>query len=779
VTGALALFAGVLAGLCAVDLPGKPWMVAAAFGIACMLLTSLRHSTRGRLLAFALAGMWLAFFSTARWIDLCVRPLAADTRVLLEGRVLSVPERDGAELRFDAQVQIRAGAGLDPRTRRARLSWRDAPYAPRVGERWRWIVRLAPFAPTQNFVGADLARIAFRDRVHLVGRVLPAALNGRLQLADSSIDGARARVAARIADSVSDPDAAALLTALAVGLTAGMSTDQWRVFNATGTTHLVAISGLHVTLFAVLAFFCARRAWRWLPFATRIEREPFALVSGMGAAGVYSLLAGFSVPAQRTWLMLGVFSLARLTARHLSAARGWALALIAVLVFDPFAPLAAGFWLSFAAVGVILLLETSSLVPPRRGFGLVRLQLAVMLALAPLTFAVFDSVSLAGLWVNLLAIPLMSFVLVPLVLLGAVTALVWPGICAPIFGAAATLYEWFWPGLAWAADANLARWQMTPSPWWFVFGFCGALILLLRWPWPLRLTTGALLLPLLAAPSRLPEEGSARLTVFDTRGASILVATRAHVLLFDTGDGWNTHGSPVKQLALPALSALGRRHVDLLVIPGLNEDRAQGAALLADESDLARILVGGGWPATSLPTAHCRDARFRWDGVDFETWVAGAGLRYCLLRVSVGAHRVLLAGDIDAAAERALLRRLPAGALASDAVVMGRQASSLASSAEWIEATAPGLAIATGGIDGSDSRAQTLARWRESGARIEDTRRAGALELGLGTNGVELRKVARRARYPFHWRRTESRPLQGPPQTPTSAQSNGRRRAPV
>ena len=765
-TGALALLAGVLAGLCAVDLPGQSWMTAAPFGIACMLLTPLRHSTRVRPLVFALAGMWLAFVSTARWIDLCVQPTAADTRVLLEGRVLSVPERAGADLRFDAEVQIRAGLKLDTRTRRARLSWRDAPYAPRVGERWRWIVRLAPFAPTQNFFGADLARIAFRDRVHLAGRVLPAALNGRLQLSDSSIETVRARIAARIADSVSDPDAAALLAALAVGLTAGMSTDQWRVFNATGTTHLVAISGLHVTLFAVLAFFCARRAWRWLPFATRIEREPFALVSGMAAAGVYSLLAGFSVPTQRTWLMLGAFSLARLSARHLGAAHGWALALIAILVFDPSAPLAAGFWLSFVAVGVILLLETSSLVPSRRGFGLVRLQLAVMLALAPLTFAVFDSVSISGLWINLLAIPLMSFVLVPLVLLGAVTALVLPGICAPIFGAAATLYEWLWPGLVWAADADLARWQITPSPWWFACGFCGGLILLLRWPWPLRLTTCALLLPLLAATSRMPEEGSARLTVFDTRNTAILIATRAHLLLFDTGDAWNTHGSQVEQLALPALSALGHRRVDLLLIPALNEDRAQGAALLAEEADLTRIVVGGGWPATSLPTAQCRDARFRWDGVDFETWDAGPGRRYCLLRVSLGAHGVLLAGDLDAAAERALLRRLPAGALASDAVVMSRQASSLGSSTEWIEATAPGLAIATGGIAGSDSRAQTLARWRESGARIEDTRLAGALELGLGTNGVELRKAARSARYPFHWRRADCRPMPGPSQGP-------------
>jgi competence protein ComEC len=353
-------------------------------------------------------------------------------------------------------------------------------------------------------------------------------------------------------------------------------------------------------------------------------------------------------------------------------------------------------------------------------------------------------------------------VLVPLVLLGALTALLLPGLCAPIFAAAATLYEWLWPCLTWAADRDLARWQMTPPWWWIALALCGGLLMLFRWPLPLRLTGCALALPLLFAASRLPEPGIARLSVFDARGTAVLVATRSHILVFDTGDGWNTQGSQIKQLALPALAALDRPRVDLLILPALNPDRALGAALLADQRALTQILVGGGWSATSLPTARCRDSRFNWDDVHFEIWAAGPARRYCLLRISVGTHSVLLAGDLDAAAERALVRRLPTGTLASDAVLMSRQASSLASSAEWIEATAPRWAIATGGIAGSDSRGRALARWSQAGARILDTRRDGALELGLGTSGVEVRKIARSARYPFHWRRAQICSKNGP-----------------
>ena len=703
----------------------------------------------------------MAFASLAveRWQAL---RLETQTRVLLEGTIRGVPVREGAEWRFDADVQL-SGAGVpDTRRRRARLTWRDAPVAPRSGERWRWLVRLSPAAELRNFSGIDAARFAMRDRVHLAGRILPVALNTRLALARPSVDTLRARIAARIADSVADPDAAALLTALAVGVTADMSADQWRVFNATATTHLVAISGLHVTLFAVLAFFVARRLWRWLRLV-HVDREPFAVLLGLGAAGGYSLLAGFSVPTQRTWLMLGVFALARLGARHVGAARTWALSLIAVLLLDPFAPLAAGFWLSFAAVGVILMLDSASLARESRARAFVRLQFAVMLTLAPLTFAVFGAGSLVGLAVNFIAIPVVSFVFVPLVLAGAMATLFLPLASHWVFALAAALYQWLWPLLVWAADLELASWRVDPPAWWFALALPASLLLLLRWPWPLRLTAAGLALPLLCAPSRFPGNDTVRVQVLDAgRGASILVVTHSHVLLFDTGDGWNTQGARARRVVLPALDALGRRRMDLVVLPVITEERARGAALLAAEGEVRRILAGGGWPATALPAGACADARFEWDGVGFELYAAGG--RYCVVRVSVAGRALLLGGDLDAAAERQLVARLPPRALASDVVILSRQASSLGSSPEWIEASDPGqsrtkmsgrLAIVAGGVPGTESRARALARWHAAGVRVFDTASDGAVEIAFGTQGVFSIATARETRYPFPWRRVE------------------------
>jgi competence protein ComEC len=565
--------------------------------------------------------------------------------------------------------------------------------------------------------------------------VIPSALNARLELANSSVDTLRARVAARVGEGVADPDAAALITALAVGLTDRMSPDQWRVFNATGTTHLVAISGLHVTMFALVAFMVARFAWRWLPFK-RLDREPFALLLGLAAAGAYALLSGFSVPAQRTWLMLTLFALARLAARHVGVGRFWSLALMAVLFLDPRAPLAAGFWLSFVAVGVILMagsesdgrgtVGTLTVTALARGAGAARLQCAILLALAPLTFAVFGGLSLAGLAVNLVAIPLVSFVLVPLVLAGALAVFVEPAASHFFFGAAARLYEMFWPALTWAADGEFSLWRVAPEAWWFPFAMLAALVMLRAWPASLRWSAACAALPLLFPPSRMPEPGAVRISVLDAgRGTAALVVTHAHVMLFDTGDSWNTRGTRLRRWILPALDALGRERVDLIVLPALDGDRASGAAALAFERGVSEILVGGGWPASSLPVRRCVDAEFRRDGVRFQSYAAGKGGDDCVLRISAGTHSVLLGGDLDAAAERGLVGRLAPGTLASDVVLMSRQASATASAREWIEASAAVLAIATGGVANSHSRAETIARWRSSGAVVVDTRRAG------------------------------------------------------
>jgi beta-lactamase superfamily II metal-dependent hydrolase len=224
----------------------------------------------------------------------------------------------------------------------------------------------------------------------------------------------------------------------------------------------------------------------------------------------------------------------------------------------------------------------------------------------------------------------------------------------------------------------------------------------------------AMVLPLVFAHARLPETGHARISVFDAgRGTMVLIATHSRVVLFDTGDSWGTEGARLRQLAMPALDALGTRSIDLLVLPRLDADRAQGAASF--ERAVRDIRVGGGWPASRLGARACDDERFRWDGVDFVLSAAGPGRRACELQVTVGDHSMRFAE-------------------------------------KWIETSAR-LVIATGGQAPSRPRKFVLDRWRASGARHFDTRDDGAIEIGLGTQGIVVTAVARVSRYPFAWRR--------------------------
>ena len=551
-------------------------------------------------------------------------------------------------------------------------------------------------------------------------------------------------------DAIADPDAAALVTALAVGVTSGMSRDQWRVFNATGTTHLVAISGLHVTLFAWLAFRAARFIWRFIP-GSRIDRTPFAGILGLLAAGAYSLLAGFSVPTQRTWIMLAMFVFAQLVARRVGAGRFWSVALVLVLLVDPQAPLAAGFWLSFIAVGVLLWSAgpgTSVAMIERAGVA-VRSQIVIMFALAPACLAVFGGLSLAGLAANLIAIPLISLLFVPLILAGAVAAWLIPGWDLLFFTLAASLYETCWPWMVAVADLPQSLWRVSPPAWWFVLSLPAAGVWLSRGPTAVRLTALCALLPLIWPRAAAPPEGMVRITALDAaRGAAVLVRTSSQTLLFDTGDAWNTRGSRIRDIVIPALDARGISGTDHVVLPALDEDRAHGVALLARERRAGEVLAGKGWPGSGLSVRRCPDQTWTRDGVDFTSFGVG---RRCLLRLGNGRVTALLAADLDAEATDALLVRFPAGTLASEVIIMGRSGAA-ASSARWIENISPGLAVIAGGIPHSRARAEMIERWRSGAARVLDTQQVGAIELELDDT-VRLVATARDARYPFHWRR--------------------------
>lgn len=722
---ALALLAGVLAalGLHAQGLERAAGP--AAMGLALLLAPRLRPL--GTLCAGLLwAGWALQQYQQAR--------LAADfdERVLVVAKLEDLPLRRGADEFFTAALQpVRAGE-LPVARVRAQLRWSAAPQL-HAGERWQLLVSLHAPAGAANPGSLAAAAQPLRLRLHAAGQVLPSALNQRLAPAPASLDALRERIARAIAARVDERDAAALIIALAIGDTQRVSVEQWRVFNAVGITHLVAISGLHVTMFCLLMAGLTAWLWRRCPWLQpRVPRHSCATLIGVAAALGYALLAGWSVPTQRTLLMLASWHGLHMAARPRRAVRTLAAGLIGVLLLDPLAPLAAGFWLSFLAVAVLLLQGTLMPAIDTGWRALLRTQACVTVALLPVTVAVFGSVSLVGLAVNLVAIPFFSLLLVPLILAGSVALGVWPALATLLFKLAAVAIGAFWPLARLVAGSPMALLHIAAPPWWYALAaLAGAVALLPLRPW-MRCTALLALLPAaVPAATRVPP-GAFTATVFDVgRGEAVLLRTARHALLYDDGEVWGSAGAVAATRLVPALRRYGLGALDLVMLPRLDADRGAGVLALSAALPVLQLAAGA---ARVLPPefAPCLSgAHWQWDGVDFEMLDGPS----CALRISARGNALLLPQAADAGVQaQQLAPRLQPTAV----VLVPGHGSASARQPALMHATAARLALLSDTARGAHrtGAAATLRAWQAAGAQTHVTGIDGALELRFEPGGA-------------------------------------------
>ncbi|HVY79690.1 MAG TPA: DNA internalization-related competence protein ComEC/Rec2 [Steroidobacteraceae bacterium] len=717
---AIAFLAGVIGTLVLPALPhiGTCVVIASAI-LACALVCAVALPNRTRI-ACVLCGVALGFLhaSVQAHVYLAER-WRTDERVITDLTVDTIPIIRGDTAFFD---------GITASGLRVRLTSRDGELHPHVGERWHLLLSLRPPRARANPGTVDLERTYFHDRVHALGTVVSASINHRLDGGHRPLDELRERIARHIDARVADRDAAALISALAVGVTGAMSREQWRIFNATGTTHLVAISGLHVTLFAVVAFAAARALWSALLYRwVRWPRETFAAVTGFLAAAAYATLAGLSVPTQRTLIMLAAWLLSRCMARVMPPFHSFALALVIVLLLDAFAPLTAGFWLSFGAMAAIILTTSTRLVRRPALLEGLAVQGGVTLVLIPLTLAAFGSVSLIGPLVNLVAIPALSWVFVPTILIAIALAPIWGLASDAVLRLAGWMHDVGWPWLAAAADIPWALTHASPPIWWYAVAAPCVLISVMPLPLGLRLAPLLAVVPLAAAVDRLPLDGTAEITILDVgEGTAVAVQTSRHVLVYDTGDVYGTDGRAAETVLVPFLRSRGLRRIDMLVLSRLTSPGAPGLTALLAELPVTAITAGAVAPL-DLPGAHpCGERAWRWDNVSFRTYAPAAGT--CVLTVESRGVRALLSSDLDASAERALM---VATNVSAPLVLIPRHGSDAASSAEFTRAVGARWAVVSGRRERNGREKPGITRWRASGAAVLATAEAGAVRFRI------------------------------------------------
>lgn len=785
------------------------WLIAGAAllaGLALRLIPSLMPSLVPhpalKILVLACCGIGFGF----AWGGLVAQhamaerlPAAAEGRdVTLIGTIDSLPHRSEQGVRFNFAVErvLPQEGTVAAIPSHLALSWYagfagDADRTERFvapGERWQLTVRLQRPHGNANPYGFDYEVWLLEQNLRATGYVREdrnsALKNQRLDTFvwsfGHAVEACRSWLRERIMAALPGKPYAGVIVALVIGDQRGVNQTDWAIFNRTGISHLISISGLHITMIAGL--FASLVFWLWrhsfftgaqLPL--RLPAQKAAALAGAGMALLYVLLAGFGVPAQRTLYMISVVAAALWAGRITSVSHVLCLALAAVLLLDPWAVLWPGFWLSFGAVGAILYgsvgrtLQLSSAEAPTplqkwraTLTGAARTQYVVTLGLVPLTLLLFSQVSLVSPIANALAIPLVSLVVTPLALLGSVLPLL---LATFVLGAAHSLIEWLAVFLGWLNALPLAAWRApTPALWIFVLALAGTAWLLAPRGWPGRWIGLIGWLPLLLNVPAHPAAGQMWITAFDVgQGMALLVETEQHRLLYDTGPYYSATSNGGNRVILPYLKARGIGQLDAVIVTHNDSDHAGGALSIFDEIpvDWVASSLAAASPVVQRAPSHrrCQAGQgWSWDQAHFEM-LHPAGDDYqkdgiksnalgCTLKITLGAQSILLPADIGLPQEARLVQSDPQH-LRSTVLLAPHHGSGTSSSLAFLQAVQPQLALFQVGYRNryGHPKQEVFERYGNLGIQRLRNDESGAITLQFGTSFQFSEYRSEHARY--------------------------------
>jgi len=760
ILAALAFAAGAAVLQQQAALPAIGWVVLAPIlaGLACR---------KRRLIVpacFAVGFLWAAGWAHWRMADR-LAPELEGRDIAVVGVVASLPALGERSLRFEFDVESVPGGEKLPR--KLLVSWyrtsaaEEAPAllasALHPGERWLLTLRLRRPHGLVNPHGFDYEAWLLERGIGATGYVRSRGEQKRIGQRNSPLDlieQARESVRDRFLATLGPTPAAGILAALAVGDQRAISNEEWRLFNRTGVTHLMSISGLHVTLVSGLVAWLVALGWRRVPaLALRLPARKAAAIAAIIAALAYTLLAGFGVPAQRTFWMVTIVAAALWSGQIASPGRTLALALAVIVFFDPWAMLAPGLWLSFGAVLLIFYGAVGWNTPGSRIAQWARVQWAITVGLAPAALLLFGQVSVAGPIANAVAIPVVSVVVTPLALLAAVLPV------DALLHLCAWLTEWLLQFLEWCAALPGAQWQQhVPSLWSVLLALCGAAWLLAPRGVPWRASGLALMAPAFCLAPAAPSPGEAWVSMLDVgQGLAVLARTRSRTLLYDAGPAWGPDADSGLRVVVPAMRGAGLDRLDLLVLSHEDSDHIGGALSVLEslEVDAMASSLAPGHPVRTLVAAPRRCAAgesWEWDGVRFEflspAWNGTAKRNdlSCVLRIAAEGGAVLLTGDIERTAEKALL----ASSVKSDVMLIPHHGSRTSSTPEFIAAVAPRWAVVAAGYRNrfGHPNSEVLERYRSAGAQVVRTDLQGSIAIRLSAQGVAVEgERTRRGRY--------------------------------
>ncbi len=666
--------------------------------------------------------------------------------LLVTGVVVSIPEYGDRNVRFRFAVESLLLDGKPAaEVKQLRLYWYGRGHQLRAGERWQFRVRLKRPHGFMNPGGFDYESWLFQQGVQATGYVRKDQQNRMLdEQISASIVSLRQDMRTRLLAQLESSLSTGLILALSLGDRSEITPHQWEVLRQTGTGHLLAISGLHIGLIATLGFWLGR----WLASASvwltnRIPAQLFGAGLGFLLALIYSLLAGFSIPTQRALIMVAVVMGSWLLRQPVRPGYSLSLALRIILVLDPMAVLSAGFWLSFSAVSVLWFGMGHRVVRETWLLRIWRPQWLIAVGLLPLSLLFFQQSSLVAPLANLIAIPVVGLLAVPLILAGVLLSWFsgYPG--QMLLWAAAWILERVWQVLEWFAQWPMASWSQGVSTS-LVMGMAvtGAVLILMPRGMRIRRLGLVMWLPLFLQHPPRPDPGAYWLNLMDVgQGLSAVVQTRHHTLIFDTGPAFSSRFDTGKAVLVPYLLQAGINQVDRLIISHGDNDHIGGMDSLIKGVSVASVMTSVPDKVAHKETITCeRGQQWIWDDVTFRILHPSEQIKgqirkksnnhSCVLLIAGKGGRTLIPGDIEKKAERKLLK-YDISQLQADILVAPHHGSQTSSTRAFIAAVDPSYVLFSAGYRNRfhHPSAKVYERYQKTGAELLRSSETGTMQF--------------------------------------------------
>jgi competence protein ComEC len=669
--------------------------------------------------------------------------------VMVTGTVHSLPQPTERYLKFDLDVEHLTHRGrLYPSPGRIRLRDYRTDVEVRAGDRWRFRARLKRPHGFQNPGGFDYEAWLLRHRIRAVGYVRDDVVNQFLGRSWLSLHGFRQTVRDQIRAATIDLPHRGLFVALTVGDRGGIADHDRETFWRTGTSHLIAISGLHVGLVAGLVYWLGAWLWRLCGSAVLyLPASKFGAGAGLLAAVGYAALAGFSIPTQRALIMLMIVLGGIIASRNGNIWRLFSFAVLAVLLWDPLAAMDPSFWLSFGALFVILYLVVGRKSLCSRWRRWMDTQIAVSVGIAPLVIAIFQGVSVVSPIANLLTIPIFTFLVVPATLISSCLLILGEGTLGAFgFAAIDYLLDWFWPILNGIAQIDFAIvWRPAASIFSLACGAIGIAWLLSPRGMPAKWLGGVWVLPMLLVFPPVPKTGELKVTVLDVgQGLSVVVQTATKTMVYDTGARFSDRFDIGKAVLVPFLRDQGIDTVNTLVISHGDNDHIGGLHSLLRQRKVEQRLSS---VPDRVPRARGCIPERGWtqDQVQFKILSPlvdrprAHNDSSCVIHVISRYGSVLLTGDIGAAREHVLLESY-GSSLRSDILLVPHQGSKTSSTHAFLDAIRPKVAVVSAGYRNPYGHPDyaVMNRYRRIGVPVYNTAETGAVTIEFGAQGASI-----------------------------------------